>query len=389
MSPQRPACFRSALWIGSFIVCFGMMSELARGQSENRDSSDDSRERLVLLKSGRMLTGQVIRNAGGYLIEQAGGHVQIPVEEVKCIVKDLREAYYKQRDSIVEPTPATHLALAHWCISYRLYDEAGDELKKCLKSDPENEEARRLLQRLTDTIRATLPAQIVDPTPRKTAEGFLQHDVESLGGLSPEMAAQFTSRIQPLLLNKCGNARCHGTASSNKFQIVPSRVSGHGTRQGSERNLAEILRYIDTDNVAKSRLLSALQGAHGGKGTIFVGHSGTDQIKTLRTWVRTVAQEKRIEAEEIEQMARFAPKSKSKRRVVQASAKSEPLDKEVDAAISNASFSQEVDDVATASDDESPQPKELRPDPTDAKALALEADDPFDPEQFNKRSRRR
>ena len=106
MSRQWTACLRSTLWIGAFFALMGLMNRSSFGQ-ETDGKSDDSRDQLVLLNSGRMLVGRVSRNGGGYLVEQSNGRIQVAAEDVKCVVNDLREAYRKQRDSIVEPTPAT------------------------------------------------------------------------------------------------------------------------------------------------------------------------------------------------------------------------------------------------------------------------------------------
>ena len=76
------------------------------------------------MNSGRILTGQVSRNAIGLSGRTAEWkRVQVVLEDIKFVANDLRDLYRKQRDSIVEPTPATHVALANWCIAYRLYDE--------------------------------------------------------------------------------------------------------------------------------------------------------------------------------------------------------------------------------------------------------------------------
>ena len=230
------------------------------------------------------------------------------------------------------------------------------------------------------------------PPSRKTSEGFIPQEVESLGGLSRDTAQQFTARIQPILLNKCGNAHCHGVASDNGFKVSNFRTIGHSSRQTSEKNLADALQYIELDQVGKSRLLTALQGAHGGKGTIFVGQTGAEQAKTVRSWVRTVAQEKRNQAEELEQLqlARSAKKSKSKKsmaqdRVIQASAISE---KPAEPARPR-QLPEDDEAEPLEAQKELPPKKERRADPTDAKALATESEDAFDPEQFNQRNRRR
>lgn len=371
---------RGMLWIGGFISLIGLMSLGLRAQDDEPRDADDSRERMVFLVTGRMLTGQVRRNAGGYLIEQQNGRVQVAKEDVKFIVNDLREAYRKQRDSVVEPTPATHVALANWCIAFRMLDEARDELKICLKSDPNHQEARRLLQRLADTIRADQPVPPPEPLPAKTADGFLQPNVESMGGLSRESAVQFTSRVQPLLLNKCGNASCHGTASKNEFRLTFARTQGAGTRQNSEQNLAQVMKYIDVNNLADSPLLAATRGAHGGKGAVFIGQAGAEQQKSIRTWAKTVALEKQAEQRELDQMPKLTAKRGSKFRVAQASA---VADDETTTDVEPARAAFGGNDNATARTTKIPQ--ELKADPTDAKALAMEPEDPFDPDEFNRR----
>ena len=382
---------RRALWIGSLIALIGLVNGTVRGQQESVETPEQPRDRLVLLNSGRIMSGCIMRNAGGYLLDQNNGKVQIATEDVKCVVDSLHEGYCKQRDSIVEPTPATHLALANWCISYRLYDEASDELKKCLKADPENVAARRLLQRLTDTIRATLPPDVVKTAPRKTSEGFIQPDVESLGGLSRDAALQFVTRIQPLMLHKCGNASCHGVASANDFKVYSPRIGGHGSRQTAERNLAEVFRQIDFDDVLKSKILDAFKGAHGGKGSIFIGQSAAEQRKTLQMWVRNAAQEKRAEKEALERPPQLLAQNKSKKlpKAVQ-SRNLNPFQpvKPFVSDVRQASFSPDDDEDERLVEASDLQPKELKPDPNDAAALAREPEDAFDPERFNKRSHR-
>ena len=367
-------CFISSLM--TFIVLYNLG---AHGQSPEATSSDDTREQLVVLVSGRILSGQVTRNGGGYLVEQSNGRVQLAPEDVQFVVKDLREAYRKHRDGVRYPTPASHLALSQWCIAHRLYEEARDELKKSLKGDPENEEARRLLQRLNDTIRANLPLAVSPPPPLKTSDGFLQPDVESLGGLSRGVAMQFTSKIQPLLLNKCGNATCHGGASNNGFRLISARIGGNGSRQTTERNLAESLKQLDLQDVAASPLLSVSTGGHGGKGTIFAGPAGAEQLKLIKIWAKTVAEEKREDAMALANRPTLKGKNASKgfaSRSIMAD----------DETVETARFVKgETEELPLTADEDVSRPQELPIQKIPVKALIEQKPrDPFDPETFNR-----
>src|SRR5262249_20312220 len=139
--------------------------------------------------------------------------------------------------------------------------------------------------------------------PPRSIDGFLAAEVESLGGLSNESATAFTQRIQPLLMNKCGNASCHGKSEPNDkrdgFRLNPVRLGTSSHRLYTERNLAEVLRYIDLEEPALSPLVTIPQGAHAGTAGVFHGTSGNTQLKTLRAWTKTVAEEKQKQEQEL------------------------------------------------------------------------------------------
>jgi hypothetical protein len=345
------------------------------------------RERVIVMNSGRILAGQMTRNAGGWLVEQTSGRVQVPEDQVKLVADNLRDAYRRQRDAIVEPTPATHMMLAQWCISYRLHDEARDELKKCLKRDPDHEEARKLLRRLDESLTAKPVAAPVVLRTLKTPDGFVTPDVESLGGLSKETATAFTVRVQPLLMNKCGNAACHGAASRGEFKLHSIRMGSNGHRIYTERNLAEIMRYVDIKEPAVSPLIAIPQGSHGGTTAIFHGPQSAEQLKTLRNFVKLVAREKQIEAQELAQRPSILDKKKPSHREVDAAttATSEPTHN--DNAVTPASAS-----TTTTTRSQVGAPNEIRDDapqtlPEDDTAIPLDEDsnDAFDPNVFNRR----
>ena len=344
------------------------------------------RERVIVMNSGRILTGQMTRNAGGWLVEQASGRVQVPEDQVKLVADSLRDAYRKQRDAIVEPTPATHVMIAQWCISYRLNDEARDELKKCLKRDPDHEEARKLLRRLDDTLNAKPVAAAAVLSSWKTPDGFVMPEVESLGGLSKETATAFTARVQPLLMNKCGNAACHGAASRSEFKLHSIRLGSNGHRMYTERNLAEVLRYIDISDPALSPLIAVPQGTHGGTTAIFHGPQGTEQIKTLRSFLKTVSREKQTEERELAQRPSVLGKKKLLSGDVGTTTATPSEASRRDTAVTPVAASTPTvrPRIATAKGIEIGSPQTL-PDDDTAIPLDEAANDAFDPDIFNRR----
>jgi len=375
-----------AVRIGFVLLAAFGLSRVASSVLTAQADDGGLRERVIVMNSGRILTGQMTRNAGGWRVEQASGRVQVPEDQVKLVADNLRDAYRRQRDAIVEPTPATHMMLAQWCISYRLHDEARDELKKCLKRDPDHEEARKLLRRLDDTLSVKPVAATAALSPLKTPDGFVVPEVESLGGLSKETATAFTARIQPLLMNKCGNAACHGSASGGEFKLHSIRLGSNGHRMYTERNLAEVLRYIDINDPALSPLIAVPQGSHGGTTAIFHGPQGTEQIRTLRSFLKTVSREKQIEERELAQRPSVLVKKKTLPGHVEATTTTPSDSLRRDTAVTPAAASTTTarPRIATANGIEIGSPQTL-PDDDDAIPLDEASNDAFDPNVFNRR----
>lgn len=259
-------------------------------------------QRVLLLRTGRILEGHVREISTGWLVSQRNGHVVIPFDQVRFEAENLEEVYQRLRLEMEKPTAGTHLRLADWCFSQKLYPEAMRELRDALRLDASNETARVMLHRIEQEIRRqTQPAEGASAG-STSAVGVLRIGAErkeddapearSLAGLSRETADAFVTRIQPLLANKCGNARCHGTAATNDFRLehVPSRPGSFRLRV--ERNLAATLKFVDPDMPRGSRLFMPIDRSHGGR-TVFTGRFGAEQADILRKWALTAAAELR------------------------------------------------------------------------------------------------
>jgi hypothetical protein len=334
---------------------------------------------LMVMADGRTMNGEITIQAGGYSIEKLGGTIFVPKEQVRCVARDLRDAYRIQRESLTDPSAASLILLAEWGISYRLYDEARDELFRALKRDPENEVARKMLQRLEEQL-------LAQPKPRNAnvnSDGFFVQEVESLGGLSKSAAAQFTSRVQPLLINRCGGASCHSSESKSEFRLAHVRIDTRNHRRSAERNLAVVLKQIDMSDPQQSALLKVAHGPHGQYGaTMFGGAQGAEQLQTIKDWVAAVAKDHQAEQAKLARQSPFKSKSGRKPRG-QEPQRLDELDAVVPVAVKNP---YEVEDgVVPASFEDAPPEisaaslkKELP-----AGMVLRRAKDAFDPEAFN------
>ncbi len=251
----------------------------------------DRSENVLLLHSGRILKGVVKRVSTGYVVSSQGGHLAVSAEDVRFEAHDLSEIYLMLRYELKDPTVKEQMKLAEWSFSQKLYNFASRDLLTVLDRDPSHEAARRLLKRIDDEQSRQTDAGANSVLTRDDSSKPIADDAaRSLAGLSTPLAQQFAASIQPLLLNKCGNARCHGGSSDNDFRLSRGGSGAGNHRVYAERNLASLLKYIDLDRPSQSRLLQINQGAHAGQ-TIFNGRSGADQQKLLQDWVQATAQE--------------------------------------------------------------------------------------------------
>lgn len=270
------------------------------GSSVNRSSKPGRSERVLVLRTGRVMKGRIKTISTGWLVSTDRGNAVIPFDQVHFDADDLNEAYLRLRIQGGKPTVASHLRLAEWCLSQDILAEAARELRDALKKDPANETARLMLNRVDTEIRRRTPEdpeveQSHDVTILTEQTPQLEDDeVRSLSGLSPESAREFVASIQPLLLNKCGNARCHGPAADNGFQLTRTRSGASNSRIVSERNLAAVLNDLQPEQNGRARLLNVIRGSHAGR-TIFNGRYGSVQLQTLQRWMKATAKELSLE----------------------------------------------------------------------------------------------
>ncbi|NQV24627.1 MAG: hypothetical protein HQ518_09690 [Rhodopirellula sp.] len=279
------------------------------GSSVNQPSNIADGERILVLRTGRVMKGRIKSISTGWLVSTDRGNAVIPFEQVHFDADDLSEAYLRLRIQYGKPTVASHLRLAEWCLSQNILAEAARELRDALEKDSSNETARLMLNRVDNEIRRRTPPEpeteqptdVVILTEQSLGDAEVE-EVQSLSGLSPETAREFVASIQPLLLNKCGNARCHGPAAENDFQLTRLRSGASNSRIVSERNLAAVLNDLQPGQNGRARLLEVIRGSHAGQ-TIFNGRYGAVQMQTLQQWVQVAAKELRFELQSVKKTA--------------------------------------------------------------------------------------
>ena len=244
---------------------------------------------LLVLFDGRVLYGKITDCPGGYIIEQPNQKQVIPYEHIRLAACSLDDAYVKQRDGMNKPTAGDHLSLAQWCFDMQMYEHATEQLTAALKLEPSRGDARALLQKVAQ---ASPEATGLAAPSGRGVEAGANATPRTAAGIQPQTQSEFVSRVQPILVNRCGNANCHGSASKNSFKLANVRTGRRQQRLETEGNLAAVLRLVDSQKPESSALLreplNAENRSHRG---LFTGPAGGAQLERLRAWVRQVSRE--------------------------------------------------------------------------------------------------
>ncbi len=271
-------------------------------ESNPPGESQAATEGVLVMRTGTIVSGKILRSGNLYEVQGASGKWAVPEDLVKMRCASIPEAYLKLRESAQKQDSANaHITLARWCLTNHLDKEAVQELQDALMLEPDREDAKRLLRNAEETLQTgkdpvASPNKDKDsPTRITRLAAATNDDAISLGGLSREQALQFSRRIQPLLVNNCTAAGCHGRDAQTSFRLYKITPGKDANRHAAERNLAEVLEFIDFKKPRSSSLLTVPRGKHGRRGRpVFAGQRGDEQLAELEKWVVAVAREETV-----------------------------------------------------------------------------------------------
>lgn len=327
---------------------------------------------LLLLKNGRSLSGTISRSGDFYLVATPESELQIRTHEVEAVCRDWEEAYRHKSTRINVRSADDHLELAQWCIECQLFGHAARELTEAYRIDDLHPRVPLLERRIRAAMTEPKPTEpVVAPTPviSKIDDEALEAIAKSV---SHETLLDFTTRIQPLLVNYCATAGCHGPRATSDFQL--HRVYLHETRDPRllRANLATVLQRIDRKQPQASKLLTVPIAAHGGaKKPIFHAHN-VDHYRQLAAWVARAAAGPNVDTASKVPASVDSPAGELLQRIPMAPPYATPAPAPI------------VESAATQPTLLAVPPAELPPPPAPAAPTATGVD-PFDPEVFNRR----
>ncbi|MEX0937799.1 MAG: hypothetical protein WDZ59_08050 [Pirellulales bacterium] len=247
-------------------------------------------EGVVLLRNQNVLRGKISKAGDYYFVVVPDGEIRLRSWQVDAVCSSLDEVYRIKSEGLPLGRIDGHLELAEWCLRERLYGYAGEQILHARQLDPMNLRVGLLERRLRNAVAEPAdPPQIV--ASRLPAETLSRKMLDEMVRELPSAAmADFTGRIQPLLVNRCATAGCHGPGAESEFRLERIPADRVYSRRLSQRNLHAVLKMVDREQPAASPLLKLPGQPHGSlKEPVFAQHE-RDQFLHMVDWVHLVSQ---------------------------------------------------------------------------------------------------
>jgi hypothetical protein len=267
----------------SLALC-AVCAPLAAGQPLSGLGAEDG---VLLLRNGQVLRGKIAHAGDLYYVFLDGGEIRVPLVEVEFCCRDLEEGYALKRDKIEPRKVEDHLRLAQWCLRHNLTGYAATQLATAKDADARDPRIPLLERRLKLALAEPAPEKLALAAANPIAE---LHDLDRLIHTLPVGTVEtFTGSIQPLLLNHCSVANCHGVSSTNKLRLLRGPSGRPASRRLTQRNLHTVLTLVDRAQPAESLLISTPIRPHGPLDKPVFTNQQLAKFKQLVAWVHEVS----------------------------------------------------------------------------------------------------
>lgn len=257
------------------------------GSAADKLMAAEADSRVLLLRNGHVVSGQIRYEGDYYRVTLAAGEVRVRAAEVDQLCLNLVDAFEVKHAAIAANDLLSLMRLAEWCTENGLVDQATALVEVGERMDPTHARvhlARRNLARGRDLAGDSLV--IPELTPILKSD---RADLDSLTRSMPEGTVEtFRKTVQPMLLVGCAAAKCHGTAATNDFRLIRSRPGHVLSRRGTQRNLQAVLRWVDRERTDTSRVLMLALDGHGDAKVPAFENEESSRYRHLADWVSSV-----------------------------------------------------------------------------------------------------
>ena len=256
-------------------------------QAEQAGGPGESREGVLILRNGNVLAGPITRSDNRFNVSVEGGLISVSVADTELLCRNLEEAYAHKALVVGIADIHGHLELARWCQRQGLLEHATRELSKASALAPSHPMIAVIERRIQ---MSAAPPKSVEVAATPVEQPISPEELDRTARDMPAgTMAAFVRSIQPLLVNRCAAARCHGPASENAFHLLRPPSSSRPSRRITQRNLQATLKLIDREDPTRSPLLTAALRPHGPLDVSVSAGRQADQYERVADWVYRVA----------------------------------------------------------------------------------------------------
>lgn len=265
------------------------LPSLTRQLGTTSAQSPSAQPSVVVLRSGQVLQGQVARLDNRYSIRLGeGNELRLAATDVDFIANSLDEACQRKQARVRPGSIDDQVLFAEWCLRQGLIRQAAQATTDALRLAPEDTRVTSLERRLNALIQpASTDEPASDPKFDRPTSSQLDHAARDL---PPGAVQRFTMQIQPLLLNRCATAGCHGNRSTAEYRLLRPALGQSANRRLTQQNLLNTVAWLDRANPDASPLLTRARSAHGGASKSTGVTLEQAQYEPLADWVRLATQ---------------------------------------------------------------------------------------------------
>jgi hypothetical protein len=253
-------------------------------------------EGFVLLQHGAVLHGFIKPQADSVtVVMDKGKQVTLVKKQILFIGPTMESLYKYQTRAIRKWGTGEHWHLAQWCIQNGMLDRAIEHYLELEKQAADNPKFKQLDLQLKQAlmadegVRRAMAEQGIEPptiesqdkknllassssqvvqaaanVPKPTAESgkvVSSRETFPVHAVPGYLRRSFQTEVTPIVVSRCGQSGCHGILSKNQFQVF--QPVGQQSASLNERNLENVLRFIDAQDPQQSDLLHFAAKPHG------------------------------------------------------------------------------------------------------------------------------
>jgi len=277
---HAPARHTLPLWLTLWAA---LAAEPCLAQSPPAPLALQPQQGVLLLRSGRTLQGRYTRDGDRYYLALPTGEIRVRANEVEAALPSLEDCYRYRRERVDAGNVNSHLDLAQWCIEHELLGGAAEQLAIAIMIDARHPRAELLERRLNAARTQAKPTEV---SAVEVEETISADDLEKFCKSLPAGTVElFTSSIQPLLQNSCGNAACHGSRSPTAFRMMRAPANQAPSSRLTQRNLYAVLQMVNRETPTSSPLLTVPIRPHGPVDKPLFKQHDAAQYRELVRWV--------------------------------------------------------------------------------------------------------